>query len=55
MPELDYKKKWVPTKEEVETYIEESQMFPLNIQAIWFEFLKLIRRVEELEDAKKEV
>lgn len=53
MPELNYKSPWVPTKEEVIKYLDESQLFPLNVQALWFELLKLIRRVNELENVKK--
>lgn len=51
MSEIDYTKKGVPTKEEVTEYLNTSQILPLNIQAIWFELLKLNRRVEELEKA----
>lgn len=54
MPELNYKAKWVPTKEEVKQYLDDSQIFPLNVQALWFELLKLIRRVNELEYENKE-
>lgn len=54
MPELNYKAQWVPSKEEVKEYLDNSQLFPLNIQALGFELLKLIRRVNELENGKKE-
>ena len=53
MPELNYKAPWVPTKEEVRIYLDESQLFPFNIQSLWFELLKLIRKVNELENVKK--
>lgn len=49
MPELNYKQQWFPSKEEVKKYLDDSQLFPLNIQALWFELLKLIKRVNELE------
>lgn len=49
MPELDYKKKNAPSKEELAAYLNESQIFPLNINALWFELLKLINRVNNLE------
>ena len=54
MPELNYKAQWVPSKQEVKEYLDNSQLFPLNIQALGFELLKLIRRVNELENGKKE-
>ena len=51
MPELPYNKN-TPSKEEVKKYLEESQMYPINVHAVWFELLKLIRRVNELENGK---
>lgn len=54
MPELNYKEQWVPSKQDVRDYLDESQIFPLNVQALWFELLKLIRRVNELENNVKE-
>lgn len=48
MPELNFTKD-VPTKKEVETYLNEAQLFPMSNQALGFELLKLIRRVNKLE------
>lgn len=49
MPEIDYKKKGVPSKDDVKQYLRDSQIDPVNIHAIGFELLKLINRVNELE------
>lgn len=54
MPELNYKAQWVPSKDEVKEYLDNSQLFPLNIQALGFELLKLIRRVNELESTREQ-
>ncbi len=54
MPELNYKAPWVPTKDEVQEYLNDSQIYPLNVVSLGFELLKLIRRVNELENGKKE-
>ena len=49
MPELNYQAEWVPSKEEVTNYLNESQIFPLNSKALWFELLKLNKRISNLE------
>lgn len=51
MPEINYKR-WVPSKTEVIKYLNDSQIAPLNVHAIWFELLKLINQVKELQDGK---
>lgn len=53
MPELNYLEKWVPTKDEVTHYLNESQIFPLNVTALWFELLKLNNRITQLEYEKE--
>lgn len=53
MPELNYKAPWVPSKEEVQEYLNQSQLFPLNVNSLGFELLKLIRRVNELESTRE--
>lgn len=50
MSEINHELKWVPTKDELSTYINENNLFPINPYTIWFELLKLIRRVENIEN-----